>query len=64
MYEKSLWTLKEEKKACEAINFVDIPTLSKQPYLKADFFCLKAHISSKAILVKDLILNLLSKKLI
>ena len=57
MYEKSLWTLKEEKKAWAAINFVDIPTIGKQPYLKADFFGLKAHITSKAILVKDLILN-------
>ena len=53
MYEKSLWFLKEENQTCAAINFVDIPNISKQPYLKADFLCLKAHITSKAILVMD-----------
>ena len=62
MYEKSLWTLKGEKKACAAINVVDIPTISKQPYLKADFLSPEAHITSKDLLVMDLILIFLSKK--
>ena len=64
MYEKSQWTLKKEKKemkACAAIHFVDIPTPSKKPYIKADFLFLKSHITLKVILVMDLILNFLSK---
>ena len=63
MYEKSLWTHKAEKNGppCETINFVDIPTISKQPYLKEDFLCLEAHITSKAILVMDPKLNFMSK---
>ena len=61
MYEKSLLTPKEEKKTCAANNFVDIPTISKKPYMKGDLWCLKAHITLKAILVMDLILNFLSR---
>ena len=61
MYEKSLLTPKREEKTCAAINLVYIPTLSKKTYIKGDLLCLKAHMTLKAILVMDLILNFLSR---
>ena len=63
-YSISVWKETEgKKKDCPAIHFFEVPKISTQPYLKADFLCLKPHITSKAIFVMEIILILMPKKL-